>query len=68
MLDIANGCAATGIQSEESFVSQFRRKASFRQLYELILNSISSTFIVKTLHMLHVYARFVRMQSSLRRV
>ena len=36
MLDIANGCAATGIQCENSFVTEFGRKVSFRQLYELI--------------------------------
>ena len=36
VLYIANGCVATGIQSEDSFVSQFGRKVPFRQLYELI--------------------------------
>ena len=36
VLDIANRCAATGIQCEDSFVSQFGRKVSIRQLYEFI--------------------------------
>ena len=36
LLNIANGCEATGIQPEDSFVSQFGKKLSFRQLYELI--------------------------------
>ena len=34
--NIANECEVTGIQPEDSFVSQFGKKLSFRQLYELI--------------------------------
>ena len=36
VLDIVNGCAATSIQCEDSFVNQFGRKVLFRQLYEWI--------------------------------
>ena len=36
LLNIANGCEATGIQPEDSFVSHFGKKLSFRHLYELI--------------------------------
>ena len=36
LLDILNGCQVTGIQTEDSFMNEFERKLSFRQLYELI--------------------------------
>ena len=36
LLDILNGCEVTGIQTEDSFMNEFGRKLSFRQLYELI--------------------------------
>ena len=35
MEDILNGCEVTGIQAEDSFMNEFGRKLSFRQLYEL---------------------------------
>ena len=35
-LHILNGCEVTGIQTEDSFMNEFGRKLSFRQLYELI--------------------------------
>ena len=35
-LDILNGCEFTGIQTEDSFMNEFGRKSSFRQLCELI--------------------------------
>ena len=36
LLDILNGCQVTGIQTEDSFMNEFERKLSFRQLYKLI--------------------------------
>ena len=36
LLDVLNGCEVTGIQTEDSFLNEFGRKLSFRQLYELI--------------------------------
>ena len=36
LLDILNGCEVTGIQTEDSFMNEFGRKLSFRQLYKLI--------------------------------
>ena len=36
LLDIANGCSATNMESNDTFVGNFDHKLSFRQLYEFI--------------------------------
>ena len=36
LLDIANGCSATNVESNDTFVGNFDHKLSFRQLYEFI--------------------------------
>ena len=36
LLDILTGCEVTGIQTEDSFMNEFGRKLSFRQIYKLI--------------------------------
>ena len=63
LLNIANGCEATGIQPEDSFVSQFGKKLSYR-----FVKQTSSISTIKSFLMQLVFVKSVRMQYNLCRV